>query len=185
MYSNFIEYGIGPFEQFLKYNGWVNYKDSGPGEKTYAIWSGEEKACVKENMKNIFNHPGNHDGSMIRIILGSPSIKEGVSLLRVSQVHVIEPSWNLSKLNQIFGRAVRFCSHRDLPKSKRVVEIYLYLACYPTIKTIDQHIWGNAKKKAQLIKVFETMLKENAFDCKLFYNRNWYPTDETKLQCNI
>ena len=183
VYSNFIEYGIKPFEEFLTYNGWSNYKDHGPGPKRYAIWSGEEKQCVKESMKQIFNNYNNIDGSMIRMMIGSPSIKEGVSLLRVSQVHVMDPSWNLSKLHQIFGRAVRFCSHKDVPKKDRVVDIYLYLACYPKIKTIDQYIWSNAKKKQVLIREFENILKANAFDCKLFYNRNWYKTDEDKLIC--
>ena len=183
VYSNFIEYGIKPFEQFLQYNGWSNQKEHGPGNKRYAIWSGEEKQCVKEAMKQVFNSYNNHDGSLIKIMIGSPSIKEGVSLLRVSQVHVLDPSWNISKLNQIFGRAVRFCSHKDLPKRRRLVEIFLYLACYPTIKSIDQHIWSNAKKKAYLIKEFENALKSSAFDCQLLINRNSYPSDETKLIC--
>ena len=184
VYSNFIEYGIKPFEKFLQYNGWKNYKDSGPGLKTYAIWSGEETQCMKESMKGVFNNANNMDGSMIRIMIGSPSIKEGVSLLRVSQVHVMDPSWNISKLNQIMGRAIRFCSHKDVPKIRRHVEVYLYLATYPNINTIDSHIWINAKKKSEIIKVFENKLKENAFDCKLFYNRNSYKTDEMKLKCN-
>jgi SNF2 family DNA or RNA helicase len=96
----------------------------------------------------------------------------------------MDPSWNISKLNQIMGRAIRFCSHKDVPKIRRHVEVYLYLATYPNINTIDSHIWINAKKKSEIIKVFENKLKENAFDCKLFYNRNSYKTDEMKLKCN-
>jgi hypothetical protein len=40
-----------------------------------------------------------------------------------------------------------------------------------------------AKKKNKLINQFELALKESAFDCELFYNRNSYPTDETELKC--
>jgi len=116
-------------------------------------------------------------------MLGSPSIKEGVSLLRVSQVHILEPYWNLSRIKQIIGRAIRFCSHKDLPKRRNFVDIYLYLATYPGKKTIDQYIWNLAKKKNKLIKSFEIALKEMAIDCKLFYERN--VDEENELNCYI
>ena len=35
----------------------------------------------------------------------------------------------------------------------------------------------------KLIEEFEQVLKETAIDCELFYNRNSYKTDETKLIC--
>jgi len=125
----------------------------------------------------------NADGRNIKIMLGSPSIKEGVSLLRVQQVHILEPYWNMSRMLQIMGRAVRFCSHKDVSKGKRLVKIYLYLATYPGEKTIDQYIWSLAKRKNKLIEEFELALKESAFDCELMINRNMYKTDEIKLKC--
>jgi len=184
VYSNFKELGgIRCFVKFLEHHGWKNYKSHGEGKKRFALWSGDEPHHVKDEIKFIFNQKSNEDGSKIKIMIGSPSIKEGVSLLRVQQVHMMEPYWNMSRMLQIMGRAVRFCSHKDVPKSKRVVKIYLYLATYPGEKTIDQYIWSLAKKKNKLINQFELALKESAFDCELFYNRNSYPTDETELKC--
>jgi arsenate reductase-like glutaredoxin family protein len=184
VYSNFKELGgIRCFVKFLEHHGWKNYKTHGEGKKRFALWSGDEPHHVKDEVKFIFNQKTNEDGSKIKIMIGSPSIKEGVSLLRVQQVHMMEPYWNMSRMLQIMGRAVRFCSHKDVPKSKRVVKIYLYLATYPGEKTIDQYIWSLAKKKNKLINQFELALKESAFDCELFYNRNSYPTDETELKC--
>jgi hypothetical protein len=184
IYSNFKELGgIRCFVKFLEYHGWKNYKDYGEGKKRFAVWSGDEQHHVKDEIKYIFNQKTNEDGSKIKIMLGSPSIKEGVSLLRVQQVHMMEPYWNMSRMLQIMGRAVRFCSHKDVPKSKRIVKIYLYLATYPNEKTIDQYIWALAQKKNKLIEQFEMVLKETAFDCELMYNRNYYKTDETKLIC--
>ena len=184
IYSNFKELGgIGSLVKFLEYHNWVNYKNFGEGEKRFAIWSGDEKHSYKEEMKYVFNQKSNEDGSKIKIVLGSPSIKEGVSLLRVRQVHILEPYWNMSRMLQIMGRAVRFCSHKDLPRGKRNVEVYLYLATYPKQNTIDQYIWSLAQKKNKLIEQFEMALKETAIDCKLFYNRNYYPKDEVKLIC--
>ena len=184
VYSNFKELGgIRCFITFLEYHGWKNYINFGEGTKRFAIWSGDESQQVKDEIKYIFNQKSNENGSKIKIMLGSPSIKEGVSLLRVQQVHLIEPYWNMSRMLQIMGRAVRFCSHKDVPKAKRIVKIYLYLATYPGEKTIDQYIWSLAKKKNKLIEEFESVLKESAIDCDLFYNRNSYKTDEKKLIC--
>lgn len=184
VYSNFKELGgIRAFVKFLEYHKWKNYKQNGEGEKRFAIWTGDGPKEEKDKIKYIFNQKSNEDGSKIKIILGSPSIKEGVSLLRVQQVHIMEPYWNMSRMLQIEGRAVRFCSHKDVAKNKRIVKVYLYLATYPGEKTIDQHIWSLAKKKSKLIQDFETALKESAFDCELMYNRNSYKSDETQLEC--
>jgi superfamily II DNA or RNA helicase len=184
VYSNFKELGgIKCFVRFLESHGWKSYKTNGEGNKRFAIWSGDESNRVKDEIKYIFNQKSNSDGSKIRIMLGSPSIKEGVSLLRVQQVHIMEQYWNMSRMLQIMGRAVRFCSHKDVTKGKRLVKIYLYLATYPEEKTVDQYIWALAKKKSKLIEEFETALKESAFDCELMINRNSYKTDENKLHC--
>lgn len=184
IFSNFKEYGgIKALVTLLEYHGWKNYIIHGEGNKRFAIWSGDENNKVKENIKNTFNNKLNYNGSKIKVLLGSPSIKEGVSLLRVENVHILEPYWNISRISQIMGRAVRFCSHKDVPKEKRIVNVYLYLSTYTQVKTIDQYIWSLAKKKQLLIQSFENILKESAFDCKLFYNRNVYKTDEYKLKC--
>jgi hypothetical protein len=184
VYSNFKELGgIKCLVTFLEYHGWKNYKDYGEGNKRFAVWSGDEPSKLKDEIKHVFNQKINKDGSSIKMILGSPSIKEGVSLLRVQQVHILEPYWNMSRLLQIMGRAVRFCSHKDVPKSERIVKIYLYLATYKGIKTIDQYIWSMAQEKTKIIEEFEFALKESAFDCNLMYNRNSYKKDTKKLIC--
>ena len=185
IYSNFKEIGgIKCFIKFLEHHKWKNYKTNNSGKKRFAIWSGDESFELKEKIKSVFNDYKNESGQLIKIILGSPSIKEGISLLRVSQVHILEPYWNMSRMLQIMGRAIRFCSHKDLPKKRRFVEVFIYLASYPNVKTIDKYIWSLAKKKNKLINEFEILLKESAIDCKLFYNRNNYKTDEYQLKCN-
>jgi superfamily II DNA or RNA helicase len=184
VYSNFKEIGgLKSFVKFLESHGYKNYKTYGQGEKRFSLWSGDEKHIFKEEIKFVFNKYENNKGKLIKIMLGSPSIKEGVSLLRVSQVHILEPYWNLSRMKQIIGRAIRFCSHKDLPKRRNFVDIYLYLATHPGKKTIDQYIWNLAKKKNKLINSFEIALKEMAIDCELFYERN--VDEENELNCYI
>jgi hypothetical protein len=148
--------------------------DNGIGKNRFAIWSGDETITNKEKIRTIFNDYNNRHGKMIKIILGSPAMKEGVSLMRVKQVHIIEPYWNISRLEQIKGRAVRFCSHKDVDKEEREVKIYLYLACAPKSKsdiiTVDEHIYKMAMVKEQLINQFYTSIKRNAIDYYLFNN---------------
>lgn len=184
VYSNFKDLGgIRSFVKFIEYHGWKNYKVYGEGSNRYAIWSGDEPHHVKEEIKYIFNQKDNQKGDKLRMILGSPSVKEGVSFKRVRQVHIMEPYWNMSRVLQIVGRAIRFCSHKDVAKNKRNVDVYLYIATIENDKSIDQYIWGLANQKSHIIESFETALKESAVDCELFYNRNVYKTDEYKLKC--
>ena len=59
-------------------------------------------------------------------MLGSPSIKEGVSLLRTEQVHILEPYWNISRMLQIIGRAIRFV-HIKMLKEIGDMLMYFYI----------------------------------------------------------
>lgn len=176
VYSNFKGYGgLKPLVLALEINGFKDFNNYGPGKNRYAIWTGDEKAEQKELIKDVFNQYKNYDGSQIKVILGSPSIKEGVSLLRVKAVHILDPYWNTSRLDQVIGRAIRYCSHRDLPKDERNVKVYLYLACAPyksKVKTVDEHIYHIALQKEKLIKEFYDVMKKSAVDYKLFANAN-------------
>jgi hypothetical protein len=106
--------------------GWKNFAADGPGPRRYAVWSGDTTAGNKDLIRAEFNSAANDDGGRIRVVIGSPSIKEGVSLFRVRAVHVMEAYWNHSRLEQIYGRAVRYCSHKSLPRGDRTVDIIIY-----------------------------------------------------------
>tara|TARA_B100001248_G_scaffold262336_1_gene257608 strand:+ start:1376 stop:3157 length:1782 start_codon:yes stop_codon:yes gene_type:complete len=184
IYSNFKELGgLKSLIKFLQRHGYKDYKDHGESDISYAVWTGDEPLNYKDEIKTIFNKKENMNGSKIKLFLGTPSIKEGVTLLRVEQVHILEPYWNISRLKQIMGRAVRYCSHKDLPNKRRFVDIFLYLATYPHVNTVDQYIWSLAKKKYKIISKFENSLKEKAIDCEIFYEANVYD-DEEELKCD-
>lgn len=170
VYSSFKKYGgVYDFANFLKHMGYKDYQEYGPGKKRFAIWSGDQDNLDKNEIKNVVNNYQNKNGELIKIIIGSPSIKEGVSLKRFSQVHIMEPYWNISRLLQIEGRAIRYCSHRDLEKEKQHVDVFIYVATHPTIKmTVDQHIVDLADKKENIKSEFLRALQESAIDCRLF-----------------
>jgi superfamily II DNA or RNA helicase len=174
VYSSFKEYGgIKSFIKVLEYYKYKSFKDHGKGKLRYAIWSGDESSESKELIKDFFNKKENVDGSMLKVLLGSPSIKEGVSLLRVKQVHIMEPYWNMSRLEQVIGRAIRFCSHKDVPYSEREVQVYIYIATGLRNHeiTVDKHIMELAFKKKELTDLFEDVMKDMAIDKYLFQNK--------------
>lgn len=173
VYSNFKEYGgLKSFIKVLEYHKYKNLKEYGKGKLRYAVWSGDETHENKELIKDFFNKKENEDGSMLKVLLGSPSIKEGVSLLRVKQVHIMEPYWNMSRLEQVIGRAIRFCSHKDVAYAEREVQVYIYIATAlkSTELTVDKHIMALAFKKKELTDQFETIMREMAVDKYLFQN---------------
>ena len=174
IYSNFLNYGgLKPFIKYLESNGFKNFNKHNIGTNRFAVYSGDETLEQRDIIKKYYNDYNNKNGEQIKILLGSPSTKEGISLLRVNQVHILEPHWNLSRIKQIIGRAIRYCSHKDMPENDRYVNVYLYLASHPELKlSTDEYIWSIAKKKDVLIKSFETALKEVAIDCELFNKVN-------------
>jgi len=188
IYSNFKgKGGLASLIRVLEYNGYKNYAEHGEGKKRFAIWSGDEKVEYKNEVKAVFNHSSNYSGNKIKIILGSSSMKEGVSLKRVQQVHILEPYWNWSRMSQVIGRAVRYCSHKDMDIEKRIVKVYIYMSVHPNeYETVDQYIKNMAADKNKLIDQFAMAMKEAAVDCNLFKNGNVYQDmGEKDIVCDL
>ena len=188
IYSNFKEYGgIKSLVRVLEEFGYQNYLDAGEGRRRFATWTGDESALIKEEIKTVYNNLNNLDGSKIKILIISPSGKEGLSLTAVQAVHVLDPYWNQSRIDQIIGRASRFCSHKDVPEEKRHVKVYIYIATFPeyvdeTEESVDEHISYIAEQKNKLVREFERALKESAIDCELNKNANVYKGEE-EINC--
>jgi len=172
VYSNFKGYGgIDSLIKVLEYNGYQNFYEVGPGKNRYAVWSGEEKPKDKEYAREIFNKFQNKEGKLLKVMLLSPAGKEGVSFMRVKQIHILEPYWNTSRMQQIIGRGVRFCSHKDLPVEDRFVNIYIYHAVAPKDiqhECVDEYIHNLAIKKELLSNQFYRVIQDTAVDKELF-----------------
>jgi hypothetical protein len=121
----------------------------------------------------------NLHGGLIKVIMITQSGAEGISLKNVRQVHIVEPYWNQVRMDQVIGRAVRTCSHVELPSSERHVDVYTYYTIFPaelvaksfTLKTkdksltTDEYIYRIAKRKANIINSILDLLKKAAVDC--------------------
>ena len=185
VYSNFVtSSGIDAFMTILsKVYGYKAYRSEskkdlqGDGHVRFGVFRAN---TPEENTKLIkmYNAPENRDGSLMKVIIGSPTMKEGVSLLRTRQIHILDPYWNRSRTEQIMGRGVRFCSHADLPLEERKVDVYHYYAV-PSEKeagvSVDLRILQLSHEKSRRINLIETILKETAIDCERFRHRNEPP----------
>ena len=122
----------------------------------------------KEMCKNIYNLKENSNGDLIKIIIISPSGKEGLSLLRTKSLHIMEPHFNNSRIEQIIGRGSRFCSHKDLSKKEREIYVFLYIATSSCHNTIDEYMYKMMNIKEKLSDGFYDVLKDVAVDKMLF-----------------
>jgi hypothetical protein len=98
---------------------------------------------------------------------------EGINLSNVRQVHIMEPYWNEVRIEQVIGRALRFCQHKDLPMNERIVDIYRYTMFRNNKKkTSDEKLEEISRKKNNLLLSFIESVKEVAVDCNIFKNHN-------------
>ena len=94
---------------------------------------------------------------------------EGVDFRGVREVHLMEPWYNASKLDQVVGRAVRACSHAHLPIEKRLVTVRYYAATVDGRReSSDLCMYRLAEGKAQHVADLEAALRAHAVDCALF-----------------
>ena len=120
-----------------------------------------------EDMKYITS-PENNDGSLVKVILISKAASEGLDFKCIRQIHILEPWYNMNRIEQIVGRGVRNLSHCALPFEERNVEIYLH-GTQPTndIEPADLYVYRLAEKKTKQIGQVTRLLKETAVDCLL------------------
>ncbi len=133
IYSNYVNNAGTELVQYLLLeNGYVQYGNTISNSKgSFVLYNNNISIEKRERIKKIFNSPENVNGEIIKILIGSPAISEGITLKAVRQVHILEPSWNLSRIEQIVGRAVRKGSHSLLPVTKRNVKVFKYVSIYP------------------------------------------------------
>ena len=64
-------------------------------------------------IKTTLNHEKNLKGNIIKTLLVTQNVSEGISFFNVQQVHIMEPCWKNAIINQTIARAIRFESHKN------------------------------------------------------------------------
>lgn len=141
----------------------------------------------------------NRDGRICRVFMITQSGAEGISLSNTRQVHIMEPYWNNVRLQQVIGRAIRLCSHMNLPWDDRVVDIFTYLSVFSPKQreegskqlmmadksmSTDEMIFDIATKKQVLADELAGIMKSAAVDCQLHLHENRGDKgDKDAIQC--
>jgi superfamily II DNA or RNA helicase len=176
VYSNYVLMeGLQIFSLYLKYIGFKSYLTrNGKEGLSYAEYHGGIKdRRDRTKALDAFNRVENKLGKYIKVMLVSPAGAEGLDLANVRQVHITEPYWNEVRIFQMTGRAIRMCSHKDLPMNERIVDVYRYKSIRKSKKwTADQFLEDLARSKSSLIHSFLNAIKEAAIDCQLFEAHN-------------
>lgn len=143
---------------------------------TYVMITGE-KSISPDNLADIkaITDIDNVNGEKVKVVLLSQAGAEGLDFNNIRQVHVLEPWYNMSRVDQIIGRAVRSCSHKLLPFEKRNVQVFLYGSLLSDIdierEAADLYVYRLAELKAVKIGKVTRVLKQIAVDCLLNANQ--------------
>ena len=182
IYSRFLEGGLIPMAMALEQNGFSNFnhnenmlETTKNSKNKYILITGSGDVSSSKNYdKYLEIENGNKDGSKVKVILGSSAASEGLDFRNIREVHILEPWHHLNKLDQVIGRAIRNCSHKNLEPAKRNVMVYYYASINSKkdVETIDLKLYRRAEKKAKTIKEVEDVLRRNAVDCILNKSAN-------------
>ena len=200
IFSNFLDYGVNAFARVLSSVGYDQFDGTGDTKKLtnkprFAIWSaatagGKKGAVFSKTVRNVFNSDDNKDGQKLKVVLGTRSIMEGVSFMNTREVHIMDPWWNEARIDQIAARAIRNCSHKSLPASKRSVTVYKHFSAYNRTgdqkdmvrllkelnaggelmrsledSTIELYMYAKASEKMNMTQHFLNLMKQSAIDC--------------------
>jgi hypothetical protein len=200
VYSQFIDAGLIPIALTLESIGFTRYgtnrslfltpqseeldiasykkkSELGAGSKfhgaKYIIISGNENLSpdVVGDLKAATDS-NNSDGKNVKVILLSAAGSEGIDLKFIRQVHILEPWFNINRIEQIIGRAIRTCSHKNMPLNERNVQIFMHgTLLHNNNESVDLLIYRKAEAKAKVIGVISRILKEHSIDCMLNYEQ--------------
>ena len=204
--------GIGILKLILEQNGFAEFKlvkrsgkweidikEEDQDKPKFVLYTGTEDAEQKEIIRNIYNsnwsqvsstirtklekiNANNFMGEIIKIFMITSSGAEGINLENTRFVHIVEPYWHPVRSEQVIGRARRICSHKNLPKDLRNVQVFLYLTKMTAGqldknieiktkddgKTTDEYLYEVSNTKERINKQILKAVKETAMDCSLY-----------------
>ena len=125
------------------------------------------------------NSDDNKDGKLVKVVIISKAAGEGIDFKNIRQVHILEPWYNMNRMEQIIGRGVRNLSHCKLKFEERNVEIFLHATLLGTEEeSADMYVYRLAERKAIAIGEVTRVLKEVSVDCLLNIGQTNFTTEQ-------
>ena len=206
IYSQYIDSGLIPMALALEEMGFTRYGQTGikplfknrpsevvdvrtmksPADKKnfmparYAMITGDPRLSPNNDFEvRGLTGEDNKDGNKVKVVLISKAGSEGIDLKFIRQVHILEPWYNMNRIEQIIGRAVRNFSHKDLPFEQRNVEIFMYgtILDKNIEEAADLYVYRVAEYKAIQIGKVTRLLKETSVDCIINHDQTNFTQD--------
>lgn len=208
IYSSYIDGGIIPMALALEEMGFTRYgqttkplfknpptevvdvrtmkppsnkKDFLPAK--YVMITGDVRLSPNNVVQvNALTNSDNLNGEKIKVVLISQAGSEGIDLKAIRQIHIMEPWYNMNRIEQITGRGVRNFSHKDLPFEQRNVEIFLHGTILNTAEeeSADLYVYRVAELKAIKIGKVTRLLKQTAVDCIINHEQTQFTAENFK-----
>jgi superfamily II DNA or RNA helicase len=196
VYSNLAELGVQLFAMCLEEHGYTSAMGNAllgetsnevkKGSKgKYALITSQNSDTEINRILTRVRRRENVNGEDIRVILASPKVSEGVDFRYVRQIHILDPWFNMSRIEQVIGRGMRVCSHSLLPFEEQNTTIYLHVCRYADKKqeTLDEYIYrAIVEQKGIAIAKVKKNIMESAMDCSLEIAVNSLPADWKNLK---
>ncbi|SME65098.1 Putative ATP-dependent RNA helicase R563 [Faustovirus ST1] len=144
--------------------------DNTTSRRRFAVIRGGMSIEQREDIINRFNAPENRYGKDLALVLVSSSGAEGLDFKRGRHVHIMEPYWKWSRIEQVKHRFIRANSHVDMKPEEKNVQVYVYLAIATNFAKLEKANKGVELTPEQLKALAERgeELKEPSTDMELF-----------------
>jgi len=145
----------------------------------YTLCTGNKSVSLSNpDATRIFTNPDNDDGSVIKVLIGSKVMNEGINIPNAHQLHIMSPHWNVPRDEQAVGRVVR-ASPDNAKMANREVKIFIHISVSSNPEhfrnrkdraydySIDLHRQNVAKRKIDSVLQINAYLKSISINCYL------------------
>lgn len=178
VYSNYVEHGALPFVLALEEHGYTPYRGDtlldktnyvGPPKGKYIMLSSSASDAEISSMLSAVKNRANVSGKNIKVVVTSPLAAEGIDFRFIRQVHILDPWWNMSRIEQVVGRALRTCSHQNLPPKEQNCTVYLHIIrAEENREAFDEYTYRTkVEVKGMRIAKVRKIMAESAMDCPM------------------
>jgi len=140
----------------------------------YIMITGDSRLSPNNDFEiKAITNDDNKKGEKIKVVLISQAGSEGVDFKFLRQVHIIDPWYNMNRIEQIIGRGVRNFSHKDLDFEERNVLIFIYGTILEDNEeeAADLYVYRVAEYKAVQMGRVSRLLKETSVDCLINHDQ--------------
>ena len=153
----------------------------------YGFLTSDTSSSQIHKIINCFNQPSNMHGKIIKVLIGSKVVSEGVSFYNIQREYILTPWFNYSETDQAIARGYRLNSHKTLLENNetpiiRISQLVAMPRKYPF--SIDLDMYEISENKDITIKGILRYMMESAFDCSLNYFRNHITGEEGERGCD-